>query len=92
VVTGEVEVEADGIWNLIDDVAGRDGDVEAVAPAAGGVEVDGIDAGLVVEGQCMGAYDACTDKQERSGLMGILAGGHLEVELDGLVEGVGLGE
>jgi hypothetical protein len=37
VVAGKVEVERDRVWSFIDSIAGRDGDVEAVAPAAGGV-------------------------------------------------------
>ncbi len=36
-------------------------------------EVDGIDAGLVVEGQGVGADDAGADEQERTGLVGVLA-------------------
>jgi hypothetical protein len=42
VVAGKVEIEVDRIWSLIDDVAGRDGDVVAITPAAGAFKVDGI--------------------------------------------------
>ena len=63
VITREVEVEVDWVWSFIDDVAGWDDDVETVAPAACGLEVDGIDAGLVVEGPGIGADDAGTHEQ-----------------------------
>ena len=49
VVAGEVEIEIDWVGSFIDDVAGRQGDIEAVAPAAGCFEVDGNGARLVVE-------------------------------------------
>ena len=87
VVAGEGEVEADGVGGFVDDVAGRDGDVEAVVPATGGFEIDGVDAGLVIEGPGVGAEDAGTHEQERAGLVGVLAGSDLVMKLEGLVEG-----
>ena len=86
VVAGEVEVDVDGVGGLIDDVAGGEGDVEAVAPVAGGAEIDGDGARLVVEGPASGADDARADQQQRAGLVGVLSGGELVVEFDGLVE------
>jgi hypothetical protein len=50
VVGGEIDVDVDGVGGFIDDVAGREGDVEAVAPAAGGVKVDGTVRGLSSKG------------------------------------------
>ena len=90
VIGGEVGVDVDGVWGFIDDVAGGQGDVEGVVPAAGGFEIDGDFAGLVVEGEDVGADDAGADEEQGSGLVGVLAGGELVLDVDGLVEGGGL--
>src|SRR6266567_4999629 len=86
VVAGEVLVDTDGIGHFIDDESRREGNVVAVVPAAGGAEVDGESARLVVKRLHEGADDTGADEQERAGLMGILAGGELVVEFQGPVE------
>ena len=65
VIAGEVEVDIHRIGSFIDDVTGRNGDVEAGMPAACGPKVDGIDARLVVELQGIGASHAV--RTSRSG-------------------------
>jgi hypothetical protein len=92
VIAGEVEVDVYGVGGFIDDVAGGEGDVEGVAPAAGGVEVDGDGAGLVVEGDGVSADDAGAEQQERAGLVGVLVSGDLVVEFEWFVEFAGLNE
>ena len=92
VIAGEVEIDIDGVGGFIDDVAGREGDVEAIAPAASGVEVDGIDARLVVEGQDSEPTTRGRTSKKRTGLVGVLVRGQLVVDFDGLVEGGGLDE
>jgi hypothetical protein len=70
----------------------REGDVEGVVPVAGGVQVDGNGAGLVVEGQHVRADHARAHQQQRTGLVGVLTGGELVVEFERLVEATGLDE
>ncbi|MGA2169768.1 MAG: hypothetical protein ABSG62_16305 [Terracidiphilus sp.] len=50
VVAGEIDIDVNGVGGFIDDVTGGNGDVVGIVPAAGGGEVDGDGAGLVVEG------------------------------------------
>src|ERR1019366_5422914 len=86
-VAGEIHVEVDGVGSFIDGVAVRQGDVEAVAPAAGRAQVDGNSARLVVKGNSVRTDHARTDEKQRARLVRVLGCRQLVVNFHGLIEG-----
>ena len=63
VIAGEIEIEIDGIGGFVDDITGRERDIETVAPTAGCTQIDGDRAGLVVEWNDVGADHPGADEQ-----------------------------
>ena len=62
VVGGEVGVERDGFGKLVDDVAGRQREVDVVAAALDSAQVDGPYAGFARQRPGVGAEDARADE------------------------------
>src|SRR6185503_6123538 len=90
VIAGEIGIDSNGVGRFVDHIAGREGNVEAVAPAPGRIQVDGDGARLVVEGHCVGSDDPRTNQKERASLACVLVGRELVMNFNWLVEFGGL--
>jgi hypothetical protein len=78
-----------GSWRFVDDVAGRQCDIETIAPIAGLADLDGIFARLALHhvghGARIAAYHARAKQQQRAGRVRVTGGAHMHIECDRLV-------
>jgi hypothetical protein len=94
VVGGEVGLERDGLGKLIDDIAGRQDEIDVVAAGLDRAEVDGPRARFAGQRPGVRAEDARTDKQEIAGVARVVrnADGVAELQRAAEVGGVFRGE
>src|SRR6185503_2483687 len=90
VIAGEIGIDSNGVRSFVDDVARRQGDVEAVTPPPGRCEIDGDSARLIVEWHCVGSNDARTNQEEGASLACVLICCEFVMNFNWLVELGGL--